>query len=134
MTNLETIYKSFPAQESCIEFLESVLWDDSPICPYCRQSNSSPVKNEHRYHCNTCNTSFGVITKTIFHKTKADLQKWFMAIYLLDLNPTITGRDLATQVGVAKDTGFSMRNRINSTRKNNQNLFSQIINKVIYEK
>ena len=81
--NIPELYRKFPTQKDCIEHLEMVRWNSTPICPYCNSKKQTPLKNENRYHCNTCNTSFSVTVGTIFHKTKIDLQKWFLALSLI---------------------------------------------------
>src|SRR5688572_17018448 len=110
---VKKIYKLFPKNTDCIDFLEGILWADRVICPYCSASNYSKLKDGNRYHCNTCNTSFSVTVSTIFHKTKCDLQRWFYAIYLLwHADKEITIRELAKQIGVAKQTAQQITNRI----------------------
>ncbi len=111
--NLIQIYKQFPDQESCIKHLEQVRWNGKPICPYCKSENSTPMPKESRHHCNNCNTSFSVTVGTIFHKTKIDIQKWFVAICLLsNAKKGISARQLARDIEVTKDTSWSMLMRI----------------------
>jgi transposase-like protein len=111
--NLIQIYKKFPTSLDCIKHLENVRWKGKPTCPYCKSTNQSPLKNTNRYHCNTCNTSFSVTVGTIFHKTKCDLQKWFLAITLvLNAKKGISARQLARDIEVTKDTAWFMLMRI----------------------
>ncbi len=107
------IYKTFPTQDVCIDYLEKVRWDNKPRCPYCKSHNSSPMPKEHRYHCNNCNTSYSVTVDTIFHKTKLDLQKWFLGISLiLNAKKGISARQLARHLDVNKNTAWYMGMRI----------------------
>jgi len=107
------IYKQFPNRESCIKHLEKVKWDNIAKCPYCNSTNASPVPKELRYHCNNCNTSFSVTVGTIFHKTKLDLQQWFIAVSLvLNARKGISARQLARDINVTKDTGWYMLMRL----------------------
>ena len=76
--NIVEIYKKFPTHEDCLAYLEKVRWNNVPTCPYCNSTNSTSFKKENRHHCNNCNTSYSVTVGTIFHKTKLDLQKWFL--------------------------------------------------------
>ena len=75
--NLINIFKKFPNQEDCITHLEKIKWDNKAICPYCKESKTTKVVKEQRYHCNNCNTSFSVTVNTIFHHTHLPLQKCF---------------------------------------------------------
>ena len=111
--NITQVYKTFPTQNSCIAHLEKVKWDGKPICPYCKSARVSSAPKEKRHHCNNCNTSFSVTVGTIFHKTKVDLQKWFVAISLvLNANKGISARQLGRDIEVTKDTAWFMAMRI----------------------
>jgi len=111
--NIVQVYKQFPTQESCIAHLENVRWKGKPICPYCKSTKTTPAKQERRHHCNNCNTSFSVTVGTIFHKTKVDFQKWFVAISLvLNAKKGISARQLSRDIQVNKDTGWFMAMRI----------------------
>lgn len=111
--NIIQIYKKFPDQKACIDHLELVRWNNVPTCPYCKSTKQTPAKDSHRYHCNSCNTSYSVTVGTIFHKTKADLQKWFLAITLvLNAKKGISARQLARDIEVTKDTAWYMIMRI----------------------
>lgn len=111
--NIIQIYKRFPTQKDCIKHLETVRWSNIPVCPYCKSTSQSPVEKESRYHCNSCNTSYSVTVGTIFHKTKVDLQKWFLAISLvLNAKKGLSARQLSRDIEVTKDTAWYMMMRI----------------------
>jgi len=111
--NIIQIYKKFPTQSDCIKHLELVRWNNEPVCPYCKSKKQTPLPKEHRYHCNNCNTSYSVLVGTIFHKTRLDLQKWFLAITLvLNAKKGISARQLARDIEVTKDTAWYMIMRI----------------------
>ncbi|QIZ70856.1 transposase [Oxynema aestuarii] len=95
------------------ESLEKIRWNGKPTCPYCGSDNSTPLKNENRYHCNQCFTSYSVTVGTLFHKTHIELSKWFRAINLVLNSPTnISVRQLAREIEVNKNTASSMIARI----------------------
>ena len=111
--NIIQIYRQFPTQDACISHLEKVRWEGVPVCPYCKSKKTTPAKNERRHHCNKCNTTFSVTVGTIFHKTKIDFQKWFVAISLvLNDKKGLSARQLARDIDVNKDTAWSMAMRI----------------------
>jgi transposase-like protein len=100
-------------QEKCIVFLEQIRWSGRPKCPYCNSVNASKIKQEWRYHCNNCFTSYSVTVGTLFHQTHVKLPKWFQAIELVvQKSPNISARKLAVVVGVNKNTAAYMINRI----------------------
>jgi transposase-like protein len=111
--NIVQIYKQFPDHESCIKHLEKVKWSNIAKCPYCNSTNATPAPKELRYHCNNCNTTFSVTVGTVFHDTKLDLQKWFLAVSLvLNAKKGISARQLARDIEVTKDTAWYMQMRL----------------------
>ena len=110
--------------------LEQILWNGKPKCPYCGSNNATAYKSEKRYHCNSCYTSFGVTVGTIFHKTHVSLDKWFLAIRLvISSSGGISVRQLASEVGVNKNTAASMVKRIKEEMKQDSDIlrrFAQI--------
>jgi len=109
--NIIQVYKQFPTEEDCICHIENVRWNGKPVCPYCASERVSA--NEHRHHCNNCNTSFSVTVNTIFHHTHLPLQKWFVAISLvLNAKKGISARQLARDIEVNRNTAWYMGMRI----------------------
>jgi transposase-like protein len=99
--------------EDCLALLEQIRWNGKPKCPYCESNKARKLKNERRYQCNECFTSYSVTVSTILHKTHVELHKWFVAINLV-LNSAggITVRQLAKEIGVQKNTACYMIERI----------------------
>lgn len=126
--NIGQVYKRFPTTQDCISHLEKVRWAGVPICPYCNSENITSMPKENRHHCNTCNTSFSVTVGTIFHKTKIDLQKWFLAIFLL-LNDKkrLSARQLAREIEVTKDTAWRIMMQIRKALCENAELLKGIM-------
>ena len=126
--NIIEIYDKYPNHIDCLKHLENIRWGGKPICPYCKSARVTAFKNEYRYHCNNCNTSFSVTVGTIFHKTKLDLQKWFLAISLiLNAKKGISARQLARDICVNKNTAWYMQMRIRRAMSQNSELLSGII-------
>ena len=122
------VYKDFPTQKDCIAYLEKTRWNNEPICPYCKSKNSTAMKEEQRYHCNNCNTSYSVTVGTIFHKTKLELQKWFLGISLiLNAKKGISSRQLARDLDVNKNTAWYMSMRIRRAMLEQRDLMSGFI-------
>ena len=109
---IKDINKTFKKEADCIGYLEWVFWDNKPICPYCQNKKASAMPKEHRYHCNNCHSSFSVTVGTIFHRSRLDLRKWFLAIYYLINEPTLSLRELADRIEVTKDTVALLKRKI----------------------
>ncbi len=100
--NLVSIFRKFPDQQACIAHLEAVRWGNCPTCPYCESEDVARKRENQkvgRWNCHACKSSFNVLAGTIMQKTKVPLQKWFLAIVLLQnakksLSSYQLGRDL----------------------------------------
>ena len=124
---LQKIYKKYPTQQDCIKYLEVIQWNGVPVCPYCQSKKQTSMPKELRYHCNDCRTSYSVTAKSIFHKTKVDLQKWFLAIQLTALSE-ISARQLAKEIVVTKDTACFMINRIRIAKREFPDFIKHFLN------
>ncbi|NJM73406.1 MAG: transposase [Scytonema sp. RU_4_4] len=90
-----------------------IRWNGTPTCPYCDSVKATKYKNERRYRCNSCFTSYSVTVGTIFHKTHVDLHKWFRAILLLcKVNCDISVRKLAQEIQVNRATASRIVNQV----------------------
>jgi transposase-like protein len=114
--------------EECLALLEQIRWGGKPKCPYCESTNATAYKNERRYHCNECFTSYSVTVGTLFHKTHVELQKWFVAINLV-VNSAggISVRQLAKEIGVNKNTAGYMIERIRQAITEERELLKKIV-------
>ena len=126
--NIVEIYKKFPTNNDCLAYLEDIRWKGVPVCPYCHSKKATAVPKEHRYHCNACKTSFSVLVGTIFHKTKLDLQKWFLAVSIvLNAKKGLSSRQLSRDISVNKNTAWYMLMRIREAMTDNEGLLRGIV-------
>jgi transposase-like protein len=128
--NIVEVFELFPTQDACLDYLEKVRWNGKPNCPYCGSMRVTTYKAERRHHCNTCNTSFSVTVRTIFHKTRLPLQKWFLATMLiLNAKKGKAARQLARDLKVNKDTAWriSMKIREAMTERHQRELLTSIV-------
>ncbi|HEY9802097.1 MAG TPA: IS1595 family transposase [Leptolyngbyaceae cyanobacterium] len=114
--------------DECLTLLEQIRWGGKPKCPYCESTKATAYKNERRYHCNECFTSYSVTVGTLFHKTHVDLHKWFVAIRLvLDSPGGVSVRQLAKEIGVNKNTACYMLERIREAIIEESELLQKLI-------
>lgn len=126
--NIFQVYEQFPTEDDCLNHLEQVRWPNGPTCPYCNSQNATPLPKEHRHHCNSCNTSYSVTVGTIFHKTKIDLQKWFVAISLiLNAKKGISSRQLARDLAVNKNTAWYIQMRVRKAMMEQRELLQGLV-------
>jgi transposase-like protein len=129
--DIGAIYLLFPQDGDCIDYLEDLRWQGRPRCPYCKHTHITSLKTERRHHCNECNVAFSVTVRTIFHRTRVPLQKWFLTISLMmseGKDPSV--RALAELIGVDKNTANLISKRIRDARAKEFKLLTQITEKV----
>ena len=116
--NLIEVMDRFPDQESCIEHLERVRWAGTPVCLHCSSKHIKPKKEDGvgrvgRWHCKDCNASFKVTSGTVFHGTKIELQKWFLAIALLtNAKKSLSSCQVARDLDLNQKTAWYIMTRI----------------------
>lgn len=124
--NIIQIYRQFPQNKDCIKYLESLRWPNGAVCPYCQSDNS--CKSGNRHHCNECNVKYSVTVNTLFHHTHLDLQRWFLAIMIItNAKKGISSMQLSRDIGVSKNTAWSMQMRIRRAMKQGANLLTGVI-------
>ena len=85
--SLKHLEKTFPDEQSCIDYLEKVIWNGKPVCPFCSNSNSEIYKcKNNQYKCKNTGKSFNIKTGTIFKNSNLPLREWFRASYLFSVN------------------------------------------------
>ena len=114
--NLLTIFTRYPDQEACVEYLAKVRWGDHPSCPHCGCTNVARKADPGRvgrWNCHGCKSSFNVMAKTIFEKTRIPLQKWFLAIGLVvNAKKSISSCQLARDLDMNQKSAWYLQQRI----------------------
>lgn len=125
--NLIDVFERFPDQESCIEHLERIRWDGTPVCPKCGsigvvRKKEDGIGRVGRWNCHDCKASFKVTHGTVFHGTKIPLQKWFMAIALtLNAKKGVSSCELQRDLDLNQKTAWYMLTRIRAEMANKTN-------------
>jgi len=128
--NVSEVFTKFSSQETCIQYLEGLRWQNEPECPYCKSKQSSQRKGTHRHQCNNCNSSYSVLVGTIFEDTKLPLFKWFLAISLmLNAKKGLSALQLGRDIGVNRKTAWYLQMRIRKAMQegDDNDLFKGIV-------
>ena len=126
--DLKKMYKMFPSEQSCYDYLEKTIWDNVPMCPYCKSIKHTALPKENRYRCNTCKTTYSVTVNTIFHGTRLSFQKWFLAINIIMNSKEGYGvRQLGRDIAVTKDTASMVLKKIKQSFLKEGNFLEKII-------
>jgi transposase-like protein len=80
---LPEVNEMFSTDDRCRELLERLRWPEGVMCPRCKDTRVSRLKEYARYECVGCEYQFTVTSGTIFHDSHLPLPMWFMAVLLL---------------------------------------------------
>ena len=114
--DLLSVFELYPDHESCLKHLEKVRWGDKPVCPFCGcldVQRKHEMRRKGRWKCNACDSSYNVMSGTIFESTKVQLQKWFLAIALiLNAKKGVSSYELARSLKLNQKTAWYLAMRI----------------------
>lgn len=110
-STVDDLVAYFSEEAVCIEHLERIRWNDDIVSPFDDTSKIYACKNK-RYRCRNTGKYFNVKTATVFHNTKVELQKWFVAIWLMVHKENVTSGELAKNISVTQKTAWLMQKRI----------------------
>lgn len=110
--SLMELLETFPTDESCIIYLENILWHNKVISPFDKKSQVYHLGN-HRYMCKNTQKIFHVKIGTIFQGTKVPMRKWFIAIWLIISHKKgISSLQLSRDIQVTQKTAWYMLQKI----------------------
>jgi transposase-like protein len=127
--NLLQFQRKFKNEQICRDWLESVRWNNQPVCPHCGHKPYK-FKDGKLYKCSECRKQFTVRIGTIFEDSKIPLIKWFLAIYLFtSLKSGLSSIQLSKYIEITQKTSWFMLQRIRKVMKdaNNIGLMSGIV-------
>lgn len=106
------IVQVFKDEQTCIEYLEELRWGGVVVSPFDKDSTVYKCKG-NKYRCRNTGKYFNVKTNTLFDNTKIELQKWFIAIWLVTSHKKgISSLQLSKDIDVTQKTAWFMLQRI----------------------
>ena len=110
----------FDSEAKCIDRLAALRWRGEVVCPKCGSFGKiNGLKTRPLWWCGDCKKQFGVRIGTIFEGSSINLQKWFMAIWLLTSHKKgISSCQLAKNIGITQKTAWFMLNRLGEVMPN----------------
>ena len=109
--SVEDVLEAYPNEQACIEHLEQIRWNGNVVSPFDSSSKVYRCKN-NRYRCKNTGKYFNVKTNTIFDNTKLGLQKWFVALYIVNSKQHISSLQLSRDIGITQKSALFMLQRI----------------------
>ena len=103
----------YKTEEDCRQALYNHKWPEGFVCPRCGHGRAYAHKKRLLFECAGCGHQASLTAGTVLHKTRVQLKKWFLAIYLMSqTKKTISAAELARQLGIAPQTAWTMRRKI----------------------
>jgi transposase-like protein len=100
---LPEVNSLYSTDNRCRELLERLRWPEGLMCPRCKDTRVSRLKEYARYECVGCEYQFTATSGTVFHDSHLPLPIWFISVLLLceakkgmsamQLKRTIWGKD-----------------------------------------
>src|SRR2546429_1722215 len=114
MAGLLEFAARFGTAERCIERLAELRWPDGFVCSGCGGRAAWRLRARPRvYECGTCHRQESVTAGTVFHRTRTDLSKWFVAAYLMGRDKRgVSAKFLQRELGVACQTAWTMAHKL----------------------
>lgn len=118
--NFYQFAQQFSDNDKCRKYLETLRWNDKPVCPHCGHEKSYKFKNGLLYKCADCRKKYTATVGTIFENSKIPLNKWFWAIYITTSHKKgISSCQLARDIDVTQKTAWFILHRIREMLKSN---------------
>ena len=109
-------FKLFPDNEAARKHIESQRWKQGRYCPYCGQVDRIITRGGKRkgyYKCKDCDKEFTVRTGSIFERSHVPLNKWLLAIYLLETSRKgISSLQLSKELGITQKSSWFVLHRL----------------------
>ena len=124
-TNKEALVRAFETEQKCIDHLETLRWNGTIISPF-NPTSTVYCCSKNTYKCRNSGKYFNVKTGTLFHNTKIDLQKWFVAIWIVSTqNKKINSVALGHELGITQKSAWYMIKRIKQYIQSDANTFEK---------
>jgi hypothetical protein len=106
------LIKAFPNEQVCIDHLETLRWNGNVVSPFDATSKVYKCAG-NKYRCKNTGKYFNVKTDTLFDNTKIELQKWFLAIWIVTSHKKgISSLQLGRDLDITQKSAWFMLQRI----------------------
>lgn len=103
----------FGSNESCIDYLVELKWNDGYSCRYCGYRKYCKTKRYGERRCNSCRKPESATAQTLFHKIKFPLHKAFMMAYWITTSKRgISAEELGRKMGVSNKTALLFKRKV----------------------
>ena len=118
--SLLQVLNYFKNEETCINYLASNRWSETPCCPHCSNIGAYITNRGFKCKAKECRKKFTVTTGTIFENTKISLRLWFATIYLATAHKKgISSLQLCRDLNITQQTAWFLLHRVRAMLANN---------------
>ena len=116
MNGLLAFVRKYSTETACLRALAELRWPQGFSCSKCRHGRAHHLKARPRiYECASCGHQNSVTAGTVFHKTRTDLTKWFMAAYLMASDKRgVSALHLSRELNLRYDTAWTICHKLRS--------------------
>lgn len=113
-TTLIEFQDRFPDEASCWRYLKQVRWPEGFRCPHCRSAEYSYLEGRQLFQCAGCRRQTSVTARTVLHRTRTPLRKWFLAMFFFARHKqSISALQLKRDLGLASyGTAWTMLHKL----------------------
>jgi transposase-like protein len=103
----------YPTEDACREAIFEHRWREGFRCPRCNHARAWYLRGRGLFQCSSCGHQASVTAGTALHKTRTDLRKWVLAIWMLaSMKKPPSAAELSRQLGVTGKTAWLLRRKI----------------------
>lgn len=119
--NVVQLAPIFANEDKAIEFVESLIWPDGPVCPHCGgtekaykiAANPSKRVRHGLWKCGHCRKQFTVRVGTIFEDSKLPMRHWVWIIYhMCSAKKGVSACKIQRQLGISYKAAWFACHRI----------------------
>jgi DNA-directed RNA polymerase subunit RPC12/RpoP len=104
--------EKYPDEESCRAAIFRIHWPLGFACTDCGHTRYYPVSGRGQYECSACGRQFSLTGRTVMHKSRVPLHKWFWAVALYTDSPDISAAEMSRKLGLSKPTAWLLLKKI----------------------
>ena len=111
--DLITFQRMFSTEEACRERLFKLRWPEGFRCPRCGGQEAYRIENRTLFQCVECRHQTSLTARTIMHRTRTPLVKWFWAIFLVSSDKRgLSALALSRKIGIGLKCAWTMLHKI----------------------
>lgn len=101
-------------EDACIQALVNLRWNNGFTCDKCGSAKAYHLASRPRvFECAACGHQHSITAGTIFHKTRTDLRKWFIAAYMMMHDKRgVSAMMLSRELSIRYDTAWLMAHKL----------------------